>query len=79
MVASIATALQFVLKGEVLFWHAVYFGLITIASALCGLKAINIYVARSGRQSIIAIVLTAVLALALVSLPVKYLIFYIQD
>ena len=75
MIASIATAIQFILKGELLIGHAILFGLITIFSAYSGLKALNIYITRSGgKQSIIAIILTLVLIIALISLPLKYLL-----
>ena len=46
----------------------------TVTAAFCGLKALNIYLAKSGKQSVIAIVLTFCLTFALISLPLNYLI-----
>lgn len=43
-------------------------------AAFCGLKAINIYIKKSGKQSVITIILTGVLLMALISLPLNYLI-----
>lgn len=74
LVASIVTALQFVYVGELLWGYAAFFGAITVMSAYLGLKTLNMYLAKSGRQSVIAIVLTFCLAFALISLPLNYII-----
>lgn len=74
MVASIVTVFQFIYIGDLLWWYAIIFGSITIVSAFCGLKALNAYLAKSGKQSIIAIILTFVLTFAVISLPLNYVI-----
>lgn len=74
MVASLATAFQFVYIGDLLWAYAAFFGAMTVTAAFCGLKALNIYLAKSGKQSVIAIVLTFCLTFALISLPLNYLI-----
>jgi len=74
MVASLATAFQFIYIGELLWAYAAFFGLITVTAAGCGLKALSTYLARSGKQSVIAIVLAFCLTFALISLPLNYLI-----
>lgn len=52
--------------------YAVVFGVVSFFSALTGIVVVNRLVQKSGKQSIIAILLTAVLVVALVSLPVNY-------
>ena len=74
MIASVATAIQFAYVGELLYAYSVYFGLMTIVAAYVGLKAINIYIKRSGKQSVITIILTGVLTMALISLPLNYIL-----
>ena len=74
MVASISVAIQFLLLGDMEVWYALLFGALTLISAYIGITSINGYVQRSGKQSVIAIVLTLVLVFALVSLPIDYMI-----
>ena len=74
MIASISVAVQFFQLGELNMNYALMFGVITIICAFVGIQAINMYVARSGKQSIIAILLTVVLIMAVVSLPINYII-----
>lgn len=57
-----------------MYAYAAMFGFITLLSAYCGLKAINWYTAKSGKESVIAFILIAVLTLALVGLPLNYLL-----
>ena len=54
-----------------IYSYAIIFGVITIIAAYIGITAINMYVKKSGRQSIIAFMLVLVLVLALVSLPIN--------
>jgi len=54
--------------------HAILFGIITFIAAFIGIYGVNIYIERSGRQSVIAIMLVIVLALAFVSLPLNSII-----
>lgn len=72
MVSTFATVIQYVIRGNLLYGYASYFGVISIIGAFTGLKAINMYLARSGRQSIITIILTLLLTSALGSLPLNY-------
>ena len=74
MVASISTVLQFIVMNELLVGYALLYGSITTLAALTGIKAINVYLAKSGRQSIITIIMTLVLCIAFGTLPLKYLI-----
>lgn len=74
MIASLVTVLQFMLLGDLLWNYAILFGTMTIVAAYCGLKSLNVYIARSGKQSVIAIVLAICLGFALLSLPLKYII-----
>lgn len=74
MVASIVTAFQFIYIGNLLWWYAMFFGGLSVVSAYLGLKSLNIYLAKSGKQSIIAIVLTFCLTFALISLPLNFVI-----
>lgn len=73
MIASIATAIQFVYIGNLLIEYAILTGLISLVAAFIGIKAINI-VTKSGKQSVITLILVIVLTLALLSLPLNYLI-----
>jgi len=58
--------------------YALTFGAITVCSAFVGLKGIGEYVKRTGRQSIILVILTMVLTMALLSLPLKYLVLDVE-
>jgi len=71
MIASLSVAIQFAWIGDMIFSFALIFGGITIVAAYIGITAINAYVKKSGKQSIIAFMLVLVLVLALVSLPIN--------
>ena len=71
MIASISVAIQFAWIGDLIYSYAIIFGVITIFAAYIGITSINMYVKKSGRQSIIAFMLVLVLVLALVSLPIN--------
>lgn len=53
---------------------ALYVGVVALISAFTGIKAINIYVKKSGRESVIAFILVGVLIAALISLPLNFII-----
>ena len=74
MIASISVAIQFLWLGDMLVNYAVLFGCMTIISAYIGITSINNYVKKSGKQSTITVILTFVLVIALVSLPINYVL-----
>ena len=49
MIASISTVLQYIILNDLLFGYAALYGGITVMAAMGGLKAINMYLARSGK------------------------------
>ena len=49
MIASTSTVLQYVMLNDLLYGYALLYGCITVLAAFGGLKAINVYLARSGR------------------------------
>ena len=55
-------------------YYAVLFGGITFVSAFVGIKSVNIYLAKTGKQSRILICLIICLTLALVALPINYIL-----
>jgi hypothetical protein len=73
MIASLSVAIQFIYLGGMNFDYAILFGGLTLIAAYTGITAVNIYVKRSGKQSVIAILLVIVLTLALISLPIDYI------
>lgn len=73
MIASLSVAIQFIYIGAMNFQYAILFGFLTLIAAYTGITAVNIYVKRSGKQSVIAILLVIVLTLALISLPIDYI------
>ena len=74
MIASMSVVLQFIYLDE-LYWHyAILFGVMTLLAAYAGIKSIKYYVEKTGKQSVITIILVVVLASALLSLPLKYLV-----
>jgi len=74
MVASFSVMIQFFLIGKLLLPFALLFGLVTLVSVYIGINGVNYYVKKSGKQSIILVLLTGVLTLALLSLPLNYLL-----
>jgi len=74
MIASISVAIQFLWLGDMLVNYAVLFGCMTIISAYIGITSINNYVKKSGKQITITVILTFVLVIALVSLPINYVL-----
>lgn len=74
MIASVSVVFQFIYIGQLYYYYAMIFGAMTIFAAFTGIKLVNIYIKKSGKQSIITILLVIVLTLALVSLPLKYIL-----
>jgi hypothetical protein len=74
MIAALAVTCQLIALGELHFGYAIVFGITTVLAAGTGIKAINIYTAKSGKQSVILILLAFGLISALVLLPLKFLI-----
>lgn len=74
MVASIAVVVQFVYLGQLNQGYALMCGIIGILAAFTGILSINVYVKKSGKQSVIAILLVVVLVMAVCMLPLKFLV-----
>lgn len=74
MIASIAVVVQFMYLDQLNWGYAALCGGIAVLAAFTGIFSINIYVKKSGKQSVITILLIIVLVLALVSLPLKFLV-----
>mmetsp|Transcript_13471 Transcript_13471/g.22918 ORF Transcript_13471/g.22918 Transcript_13471/m.22918 type:complete len:224 (+) Transcript_13471:871-1542(+) len=74
MISSISVVTQFIMLKQLNFEYAKIFGVLTLVFAYVGIKGVNIYISRSGKQSVILISLTVVLIIALVSLPIKRVI-----
>jgi len=74
LVTSLTVALQFFYLGDMNLYFATLFGATTIVSAYVGIKGVQTYINRTGKQSLITIILATCLILALVSLPINYLI-----
>lgn len=55
-------------------YYAALFGAMTFISAYVGIKSVNIYLKKTGKQSRILICLIICLTLALVSLPINYIL-----
>ena len=49
MIAALSVAAQFILMGELIWKYSILFGVLTLFAAYAGIKAVNIYVKRSGR------------------------------
>lgn len=74
LVASVSVAVQFAQRGELNIDYALIFGFTTLICVYTGIKGVNAYIARSGKQSVIAFILAFVLVLALVSLPINFIL-----
>ena len=74
MIASISVAVQFAFIGMMNPYYALLFGGLTLVSAFIGIKSVNLYLAKTGKQSRILICLIICLTLALVSLPINYIL-----
>lgn len=71
LVASVAVASQFAYLGVIYWGYALLYMVITILSVWTGIYSVNIYVKKTGKQSIILIILVICLVLAFVSIPLK--------
>lgn len=71
MWASLSVAILFACNGELDWEWAVFFGFMTFISAFTGIRGINWYIKRSGKQSTIAFILTGCLIAAIVMLPIN--------
>lgn len=71
MVSADAVLLQFVVLGEIDWTYSLIFGFTSLVSAYIGIMTVKWYIARSGRESVIALILMIVLVFALISLPIK--------
>ena len=59
------------MNGDMIWPWALTFGVVALISAYIGIQGVKKAIERSGKQSIIAVILTIVLIIALLSLPVK--------
>jgi len=75
MISSLAASINFILSGNMLLYYAGTFGALTIVSAYVGIISVNAYIRRSGKQSMIALILVLCLVIALVSMPLNYVDF----
>jgi len=74
MIASISVVIQFVMQQQLDIAFASMFGLLSIVAAYVGLSKVNAYIKKTGKESLITILLTLVLVLALVMLPIDFII-----
>lgn len=80
LIASISVAIQFTYQGEMLYEFAALFGGVTIFCVFVGIKGVNAYIKKTGgKESVIAIILTSCLVIALISLPLKYIFLSPKD
>lgn len=57
---------------QLIYWgYAILYMVITVFAVFLGIYSVNIYVKKTGKQSIILIILVICLALAFVSIPLK--------
>jgi len=74
LVASMSVCLQFLMAKNMLVNYALCFGSMTIVCAYIGISSVNSIVKKSGKQSVITVILAACLIIALLSLPLKFLL-----
>lgn len=74
MIASVSVVIQFLMAGQLSPDYAKCFGIISFFSAFVGIYFVNKIIQKSGKQSIIAILLTLVLIVAIILLPINYII-----
>jgi uncharacterized membrane protein YfcA len=74
LISTLSVTSQFLYMGVMNIPYAVYLGLIQLVAAYLGVTQVNQIVKLTGRQSVIVIILTFVLLIALISLPVKYIL-----
>lgn len=74
LIASISVSSQYAYLGLLNPYYSALFGISTVFCALTGIKAVNYYVKKSGKQSVIMILLVIVLVMAVISLPINYIL-----
>lgn len=74
MISSFATVVQYIIRGQLMFAYAGWFALVSSLAAFSGLKAINFYLKKSGRQSVITIILAVLLASSIATLPLNFIL-----
>lgn len=74
MIASLSVTIQFLMRGQLNKHYSLLFGIVSFLSAFVGLFFVNRYIKKTGKQSLIAIILTLVLVVALLLLPLNYYI-----
>ena len=79
MIARTSVVTHFLHLGLLNVEMSIFFGVIALISAFTGIKAIDIYIKRSGRQSIIALILVGVLISALLSLPLNFMLKHMRE
>lgn len=72
MIAVFATVLLYTYNKSLMFGYSALYGLVALLGTATGLKAINKYIQRSGRQSVIAFILGALITNAFVQMPIYY-------
>lgn len=76
MVSAVSVALQFAMMNDMIWPYAGIFGFSTIIAAFLGIKAVECYIQKSGKESIIALLLIIVLVIALISIPIKHFLIH---
>lgn len=74
MTECYAVFMQFEELNEVNVQLSIAFGFLTFVCSFLGIFYVNQFIKKSGRQSIIAVILTVVLCLSLAVMPVKLII-----
>ena len=74
MIASFSVVIQFLMANQLYMGFALTFGFMSMIAAYVGINAVNKYIQRTGKQSLITILLTIVLVFAVISLPLNYLL-----
>jgi len=59
-------------------YYAIYYGIISVGGAIVGIILANMYTKRKGKQSVILYMLVVVLVLALLAVPFKEFIDYME-
>lgn len=71
LVASLSVCIQFVMMDELNWYFCGLFGVATLFCAYVGITTVKGAIKKSGKESIISILLIICLSLALVSIPLK--------
>jgi len=79
MIASVAVSVQFIYLKNVHLYYAIFYGTISVGGAIIGILSVNTYTKRKGKQSVILYMLVIVLVLALLAVPLKELIDYLDE